>query len=146
MFLHILIASLTAIFISHTSADTASSLPPPIPAMINSTAISVTLPSTPYLPPKDNWTYVQASEVLYHRSGIVEIPQKLTVRGALPQTINATGLKKYTDYVFYAHYFGKINGEVQNIITKYSAVVKTDEDGMTSFQSNFAMHSCYHTP
>ena len=99
--------------------------------MINSTSISVTLPSTPYLPPKDNWTYVQNHEILYQRSGIVETPQKLTVSGALPQTINATGLKKYTDYVFYAHYFGKINGEDQNIITRYSVVMRTDEDGMT---------------
>ena len=104
--------------------------------MKNSTVISVTLPSTPYLPPKDNWTYVQSSEVLYHRSGIVETPQKLTVSGALPQTINATGLKKYTDYVFYAHYFGKINGEDQNIITRYSVVMRTDEDGMISFSNS----------
>ena len=98
--------------------------------MVNSTAISVTLSLTPYLPPKDNWTYVQNHEILYQRSGIVETPQKLTVSGALPQTINATGLKKYTDYVFYAHYFGKINGEDQNIISRYSVVMKTDEDGM----------------
>ena len=126
----------TAIFFFHTSADTASSLPPPVPVMTNSTAISVTLPSTPYLPPKDGWTYAQAGEILYHRSGIVDAPQKLTVSGALPQTINATGLKKYTDYVFYAHYFGNINRKDQNIITRYSAVVKTDEDGMTSFSNS----------
>ena len=114
----------------HISADTESSFPPPVPLVINSTTISVTLPSTPYLPPEDAWTYVQNQEVLYHRSGINEIPMKLTVSGALPQTINATGLKKYTDYVFYAHYFGKINGEDQNIITRYSVLMKTDEDGM----------------
>ena len=106
------------------------SIPLPIPTMINSTAISIQLPSTPYLPPKDNWAYIQKHEILYHRSGVQEAPQKLTISGALPQTIVATGLKKYTDYVFYAHYFGTINSEVQNIITGYSAVVKTDEDGM----------------
>ena len=99
--------------------------------MVNSTAISVTLPSTPYLPPKDNWTYVQIHEVFYHRHGVAETSQKLTVSGALPQTVVASGLKKYTDYVFYAHYFGKINGEDQNIITQYSVLMKTDEDGMT---------------
>ena len=131
----LILIKFTAIFFSQTSADTASSIPPPVPAMINSTAISVTLPSTPYLPPKDGWTYAQASEVLYHRSGIVEAPQKLTVSGALPQTINATGLKKYTDYLFYAHYFGNMNRKDQNIITRYSAVVKTDEDGMISFSN-----------
>ena len=116
----------------HISAYNASNLPIPIPMMINSTAISVTLPSTPYLAPKANWTYVRKHEILYHRSGIEETPKKLTVIGALPQTINATGLEAYTDYVFYAHYFGKINGEDQNIITSYSEVIKTDGDGMIS--------------
>ena len=98
--------------------------------MINSTAISVTLLSSPYLPPKDNWTYAQACEILYHRSTVEEAAQKLVLSGALPQTINATGLQKHTDYVFYVHYFGKINGENKNIITRYSVAVKTDEDGM----------------
>ena len=112
------------------SAETKKNISLPIPTMINSTSISVTLPSTPHLPPKDNWAYVQNHEILYHRSGIVENPSKLTIIGALPQTVIAKGLKKYTDYVFYAHYFGKIDGKDQNIITRYSAVVKTDEDGM----------------
>ena len=98
--------------------------------MVNSTAISVTLPSMPYLPPKNNWTYVQTSEILYHRRGVVETPQRLAVIGVLPQTIIATGLQKYTDYLFYAHYHGKISRQDQNIITRYSAVMKTDEDGM----------------
>ena len=98
--------------------------------MINSTTISVTLLSPPYLPPRDNWTYAQASEILYHRSGVEETAKKLTMSGALPKTVYATGLQKYTDYVFYAHHFGKINGENKNIITRYSAAVKTDEDGM----------------
>ena len=111
------------------SAETGKSLPLPIPTMTNSTAISVKLPTTPYLPPTDNWTYVQNHEVLYHRSGVQETPQKLTISGALPQTVVATGLKKYTDYVFYAHYFGTINTEDQNIISGYSMIVKTDEDG-----------------
>ena len=100
--------------------------------MINSTTISVTLPSTPYLAPIHDWEYVQKYEILYHRSGIEETPKKLIVTGALPQTINATGLEMYTDYVFYAYYFGKINGENQNIITRYSEAIKTDEDGMIS--------------
>ena len=101
--------------------------------MLSSTAISVRLPSTPYLPPINNWTYVERHEILYHRSGIKETPNKLTVVGALPQTVIASGLKKYTDYVFYAHYYGKINGEDQNIITRYSAIIRTNEDGMVSF-------------
>ena len=101
--------------------------------MVNSTAISVTLPSTPYLPPKDNWTYIQYHQIFYHRSGIEETPNKLTVIGALPQTVVASRLKKYTDYVFYAHYYGKINGKDQNIITRYSTDVKTAEDGMIYF-------------
>ena len=98
--------------------------------MVNSTVISVQLPSPPSLPPKDQWTYVQNHEVLFHRTGVEETPQKITVNEALPKTVNATGLKKYTEYVFYAHYFGTINGEDQNIITTYSAAVRTDEDGM----------------
>ena len=98
--------------------------------MVNSTTISIQLPSTPYLPPNDTWIYFQNHEVLYHRSGVQEAAQKLTVSGALPQTTVATGLQKYTDYVFYAHYFGTINGKDQNIITRYSVVMKTDEDGM----------------
>ena len=98
--------------------------------MINSTAISVQLPSTPYLPPKDQWTYVQNHEVLFHRKGVEETPQKIIVNGALPKTVIATGLKKYTEYVFYAHYFGTINNTNQNIITAYSAAVRTDEDGI----------------
>ena len=102
--------------------------------MVNSTAISVTLPSTPYLPPINSWTYVEYHEVLYHRSGIEEASKKLTVIGALPQTVIASKLKKYTPYVFYAHYFGKIDGEDQNIISRYSAIVKTNEDGMTFFK------------
>ena len=113
-------------------AETAKSLPLPNSTMLNSTAISVTLPSTPHLPPKDNWIYVQTSEILYHRSGVVETPFKLTVSGALPHTVIASGLEKYTDYVFYARYYGKINGGDQNFITGYSTVVKTDEDGMMS--------------
>ena len=101
--------------------------------MVNSTAISVTLPVTPYLALNDNWTYVQNHEVFYHRSGVEEAPNKLTVIGTLPQTVIASRLKKYTGYVFYAHYFGKINGKNHNIITRYSRVVKTAEDGMISF-------------
>ena len=112
------------------SAETAKNISLPIPTMINSTSISVKLPATPYLPPKDNWSYTGNTEILYHRSGVVENPSKLTVSGTLPQTIFANGLKKYTDYVFYAHYFGKIDGQDHNIVTRYSVVVKTDEDGM----------------
>ena len=114
----------------YSTAEIAKSIPLPIPTMINSTAISIQLPSTPYLPPKDQWTYVQNHEVLFHRKGVEETPQKITVNEALPKTVIATGLKKYTEYVFYAHYFGTINGEDQNIITTYSAAVRTDEDGI----------------
>ena len=121
-------------FLVNILAETEKSLPLPIPTMFNSTTISVTLPSTPNLPPKDNWVYVQNHEVFYHRSGVEETPKKLTVSGALPQTVIASGLKKYTNYVFYAHYYGKINGGNQNIITGYSTAVKTDEDGMISFE------------
>ena len=99
--------------------------------MINSTAISATLPSTPFLPPKDNWVYVQNHEILYHQSGIDEAPNMMTISGALPQTLIASGLKKYTDYLFFARYYGKINGEDQNIITRYSVAMRTDEDGET---------------
>ena len=98
--------------------------------MINSTAISAQLPSTPFLTPLDQWKYVQNHEVLYHRKGVEETPQKITVNGALPKTVTATGLKKYTEYVFYAHYFGTISSKDQNIITTYSAPVRTDEDGI----------------
>ena len=112
--------------------------------MINSTAISVTLPSTPYLAPKDSWVYVQNHEILYHRSGIVETSQKLTVIGALPQTVVASRLKKYTEYVFYAHYYGKINGEDQNIITTYSVVMRTDEDGVT-YILIIPVYRCYNS-
>ena len=98
--------------------------------MVNSTAISVQLPSAPFLPPKDQWIYVQNHDLLFHRNGVEETPQKITMNGALPKTVIATGLKKYTEYVFYAHYFGTISSEDQNIITTYSAPVRTDEDGI----------------
>ena len=81
--------------------------------MINSAAISVKLPSTPYLAPKDSWVYVQNHEILYHRSGIIETPDKLTVSGALPQAVVASRLKKYTDYAFYAHYYGKYTKKIK---------------------------------
>ena len=112
------------------SVETAKNIPLPIPKMHNSTAISVTLPSRPYLPPRDQWIYIQKHEVLYHRSGVDEPVKIIEINEPLPKTVVATGLNKYTDYVFYARYYGKIDGEDQNIITRYSAVMKTDEDGM----------------
>ena len=122
-------------------AETAKSIPLPIPTIINSTAIAVELPSIPFLPPRDQWTYVQNNEVLFHRKGVEETPQKITGNGNLPKTVIVTGLKKYTEYVFYAHYFGTINNTDQNIITAYSAPVRTDEDGMFAFGSQLDFFS-----
>ena len=122
-------STLLIVILSNLIAEIAKSIPSPIPTMINSTAISVQLPSTPYLPPKDQWTYVQNSEVLF-RTHFAEAPQKIIVNGTLPKTVIVSGLKKFTIYEFYAHYFGTINGEDQNIITSYSAKVRTDEDGI----------------
>ena len=91
------------------------SIPLPVPTMVNSIAMSVQLPSAPSLPLKDQWTYVQTHEVFYNRKGIQETPQKITVNGALPKTVIATGLKKCTEYIFHTHYFGTINSDDQNI-------------------------------
>ena len=112
------------------TVETALSVPTPIPMMINSTAISAQLPSTPFLPPRDNWTYVARHEVLYFKVGDESTVSKLEVTGSLPKTVVATGLKKYTDYTFYAHYFGYLDGTKDHHIITRGVTMKTDEDGM----------------
>ena len=108
--------------------------------MINSTAISAYYRAVPFLPPRDTWSYIQRQDILFHRNGVDDPVQAMTVNGTLPQTVVVTGLKKYTEYLFYAHYYGKINGQDHNIITRYSAAVRTDEDGIL-FLISFATYS-----
>lgn len=97
--------------------------------MVNSTAISAQLPSTPFLPPRDNWTYVATHEVLYFNVSDESRVFKIAVAGSLPKTVIATGLKKYTDYTFYAHYYGYLNGTEHHHIITRGITMKTDEDG-----------------
>ena len=101
----------------------------PLPTMVNSTAISVLLQSTPVLPPRDAWASIQKNEVFFKRYQVDEPAKKIAVLEALPRTVIAADLNKYTEYVFYAHYFGNITGKDHNIITSYSVVCRTDEDG-----------------
>ena len=110
------------------SVESTLVIPIPVLTMLNSTAIKVTLPAAPTLPQSDNWVSLQSYEILYYRVGDENNVRKLTLSGVLPVTINATGLNKYTDYSFYAHYLGKIGEEDQHIISK-AALQKTDEDG-----------------
>eukprot|EP00795_Rhopilema_esculentum_P002629 gene2630-826_t len=109
------------------AAESILVIPIPVLTMLTSTTIKVTLPAAPTLPQSDNWVSLQSYEILYYRVGDENNVQKLTLSGAPPVTINATGLNKYTDYSFHAHYLGKIGGEDQHIISK-AAVQKTDED------------------
>ena len=98
--------------------------------MINSTAITATLTSTPYIPPRDNWTYVDKYDMLYFETNNpTPSVVKLEFTGSLPKTIHATNLKKYTDYSFYAHYYGYIDGTIEYHIITDGIVMKTDEDG-----------------
>ncbi|XP_065064517.1 neogenin-like [Rhopilema esculentum] len=106
---------------------TAMSIPAPVLAMINSTVISITLPSAPYLPPLDYWTYITNHEVCYYKVGNESNVHTITVTGSLPQTVIASVLGKYTDYQFFVHYFGEIGSADHNIISP-GAIQKTDED------------------
>ena len=120
------------------------SIPAPVPAMINSTAISITLPSAPHLPPLDSWTYITNHEVRYYKVGDEINVQSITVTGSLPQTVTASGLGKYTDYQFFVHYFGKIGSADQNIVSP-GAIQKTDEDGELNIENDFFagnLHFC----
>ena len=117
------------------SDETAMSIPAPVLAMINSTAISITLPSAPYLPPLDSWTYITNHEVRYYKVGDESNVHTITVTGSLPQTVIASRLGKYTDYQFFVHYFGKIGSADQNIVSP-GAIQKTDEDGEPCIENN----------
>eukprot|EP00795_Rhopilema_esculentum_P007288 gene7288-12985_t len=107
--------------------DTAKSIPVPVLTVINSTAITATLFSVPYLPPLDGWTYIPDHEIRYYEDGNATNYRTITVTGSLPQTRMVSGLKKYTAYRFYALYFGTINGSSQNIMSE-SSLQKTDQD------------------
>ena len=97
---------------------------------INSTAIYATIKSPPYIPPRDNWTYVDKCDMLYFETNnATPRVEKFEFTGSMPRTMHVTNLKKYTDYTFYAHYYGYLHGTIEHHIITNSIVRKTDEDG-----------------
>ena len=109
------------------SVETDENVTQPVVEAINSTAIGVYLPSVPFLPPRDNWTYAAQQEVIYYRTGYIAEEQAVTVIGAPPRTIPVTNLLYNTEYTIYLRYFGTVRGAVHKINTN-SVTAKTREE------------------
>ena len=112
----------------HTLVETKKLIPIPKLTNLNSTTTLVQILEAPYLPPRDNWNYSQAKEVIYFEDGDEGNKKTLTVTGNEPQNIEVSGLQKFTLYHFLVHYFGKILAADQNIISR-EASIRTMEDG-----------------
>ena len=114
-------------FVGHT----AYRLSPPTLTMISSSVISAKLSKEPFLPATDYWIPAEKYDILAFETSAGEsaVVQKREFTGNLPHEYNFTGLKNYTMYSFYAHYYGQINGSnTYNIITS-SSEMRTDENG-----------------
>ncbi len=120
-------------------------VPPPTPAVVSSTSISVSLTTLPTIPPRDQWTSDPKYDVVYHKKGS-QVPQySMSLTGNLTQTGMASGLSKYTEYEFYARYYGKISGTIEHNVKSTKVVLRTGEDGKYTvivFHSNPTMYYC----
>eukprot|EP00794_Sanderia_malayensis_P019881 gene19881-21822_t len=108
--------------------ETGRHIPPPNVTVLNSTAISVELPALLSIPPRDNWSSMSNYACLYHKKDNTNPTYTLSFTGSLPVWALVTGLSKYTDYTFYAYYYGKRNSINDHHLISVTKTVKTHED------------------
>ena len=114
------------------TADVNAYLPLPRLEAQNATAIAITFTETPYLPPKDNWTFGDAYILSIYKSS--DAVASATIRvfefsGAIPTTYYVNGLEIYTSYTVNSTYVGKLNGVTEFNIGAGSDRIKTGEGG-----------------
>ena len=98
--------------------------------MINSTAISASLPKAPVIPPRDLWAATQTYKIFYHLKSSAAAVHTFTLTGIFPHAVLAVNLLKYTEYSFYAYYYGSISSVYEYNLISQTSHLRTDEDGM----------------
>ena len=112
----------------HSTDETSLTIPSPVTKVINQTYIKVTLKSPPSLPPRENWTHIPKYELFYRRDKFGNYI-KFALNGSLPISVDITGLRNYTKYLFHARYYGYANNSTTlNIISSLRSAT-TAEDG-----------------
>ena len=115
--------------------ETNVNIPNPVVAAMNSTAISVTIPALPTLPPGDKWSSTSAYDIVYYKSSNSASRVTVALTGALPLTKILDNLSKYTLYVFFLRYYGNIDSTVEHNIMSRKRWATTHEDGKFLFMS-----------
>lgn len=98
-------------------------------AAINSTAISVKIPSLPTIPPGDKWSSTSAYDIVYYKQSDTATKMTVAVTGALPLTKIFDKLSKYTVYAVYLHYYGNVESTIEHNIISGTNFATTHEDG-----------------
>ena len=89
----------------YLTGEATSNVPAPILAIINSTAIAVTI-NRPNLPFGDNWAYEPYYSIVFYDSSAADIETINKVSGTLPLTTAVANLTRNTRYTFYVKYYG----------------------------------------
>ena len=97
--------------------------------VLNSSAIQVRLASNANLYPKDRWQPQEKYEIACYGKNEATLLKQFNLTGRLPQERILTGLKNYTTYRCYAHYFGSLPEGVQYNIVSNSRKAQTSENG-----------------
>lgn len=98
-------------------------------AVINSTALAAKINSIPRVPPDDQWTSIPKYDLVYYKFADESSKQIIELNGALPVSHTITGLEKYTLYVFYLHFYGKLEATKEHNIISSERRMRTAEDG-----------------
>ena len=104
-------------------------IPSPILSLENSTALSAQLLIAPIVPNGDQWSASSSYEILYYKKSDPSSKVKLIISGTPPIKKTVTGLQPYTEYTFYAHFYGFIKSTIEHNIISAERTARTDEDG-----------------